>query len=245
MENTTKKTGRLAWLLPFRSIVFLLVFVTGSSLTGKALGDMSNWWTKVAGIVNCVTIAVIVMLANSAGSSYKELLNIHKGEKLFKRFVLIPLGFFAVGMAGMYLAGLICYGKVMPRASLDLVAPVSVFLAVLNMIFLPVLTALAEEGLYLGCGTGVIKNKVLAIAVPAFFFALQHCFIPALFDWRYMAYRFVSFLPLTVIFCLYFRKKRDPLPIMIGHALLDLATASTILATSTVPGLYEQMGSMM
>ncbi len=81
----------------------------------------------------------------------------------------------------------------------------------------------------------------MAIIVPAFFFALQHCFIPMLFDLRYIIYRFVSFLPLTLILCWYYRKKRNPLPVMTGHAIIDLATALQILATSTVPGLYETM----
>ena len=31
------------------------------------------------------------------------------------------------------------------------------------------------------------------------------------------------------------------LPIMVGHAVIDFATVMQILATSAVPGLYEQM----
>ena len=31
------------------------------------------------------------------------------------------------------------------------------------------------------------------------------------------------------------------LPIMVGHALIDLATAAQIVATSFVPGLYQTM----
>ena len=39
-------------------------------------------------------------------------------------------------------------------------------------------------------------------------------------------------------------KSRNPLPIMIGHAIIDVATVMQILATSMVPGLYEMMCSM-
>lgn len=70
------------------------------------------------------------------------------------------------------------------------------------------------------------------IALPAFFFSLQHCFIPTLPEPRYIAYRFLSFLPLTLLFCLFYRKRRNPLPIMTGHALIDLATAVQIFAVS-------------
>ena len=59
-----------------------------------------------------------------------------------------------------------------------------------------------------------------------------------------MIYRFISFLPLTVILCWYYHKKRDPLPIMIGHAVIDAATVMQIAATSFIPGFYDQMCNM-
>lgn len=76
------------------------------------------------------------------------------------------------------------------------------------------------------------------------FFALQHSFIPVLFDVKYIIYRFISFLPLTIILCWHYHKKRNPLPIMVGHAVIDVATVMQILATSFVPGLYEKMCAM-
>lgn len=77
-----------------------------------------------------------------------------------------------------------------------------------------------------------------------FFFALQHSFIPTLFDVRYIIYRFISFLPLTLILCWYYYRKRNPLPIMVGHAIIDVATVMQILATSAISGLYEVMCGM-
>ena len=56
-----------------------------------------------------------------------------------------------------------------------------------------------------------------------------------------LVFIFLSFLPLTLILCWYYYRKRNPLPIMIGHALIDLATAVQIVATSFVPGLYQTM----
>ena len=145
-----------------------------------------------------------------------------------------------VGMAGMYLSGWICYG-VIPYAAPMMIAPIPVVLAVINLIALPVSTALAEDSLYLGCGVRQFENKFAAIIVPAFFFAVQHSFIPTLPDVRYIVYRFISFLPLTVILCMHYHKHKNPLPIMIGHAVIDMATAGQILATSVIPGFYEMM----
>ena len=148
-----------------------------------------------------------------------------------------------VGGTGMYLAGYLCYG-VIPYAAPMMIAPIPAWLAIINVIVLPISTAFAEEGLYLGCGVNQIKNKCIAIILPAFFFALQHSFIPLLFDGKYIIYRFISFFPLTLILCGHYHKKRNPLPIMVGHAIIDVATVMQILATSLVPGLYETMCGM-
>lgn len=122
-----------------------------------------------------------------------------------------------------------------------MIAPIHKVLAVINVVLLPITTTFAEDGLYLGCGVNQIKNKYAAIILPAFFYALQHCFIPTLLDGRYIVYRFLSFLPLTLILCWYYYRKRNPLPIMVGHALIDLATAAQIVATSFIPELYQTM----
>lgn len=97
--------------------------------------------------------------------------------------------------------------------------------------------------MYLGCGVNQIQNTCLAVVVPAFFFC-THSFIPTLFDWKYMIYRFISFLPLTLILCWYYHKKRDPVPVMVGPAVIDAATALQILATSAILGLYDMMCKM-
>ncbi len=238
------KDKYLPYFLPVRAFIFFLVFIESAFYVGHGMQAVSNWWSIVASAVNIVTIVMLVLLAKGAGKSYAELINYKKGKKSAVRYLLIPLGIIVIGMAGMYLAGLICYGTILPKAALEVIAPMPPVLAVINMAVLPLTVPFAEDGLYLGCGVNCIGNKYAAVLVPAFFYAFQHCFIPTLFDARYMLYRFLSFLPLTIMLCWYYRKKRDPVPIMIGHAVLDAATASMILMTSVIPGFYEEMCSM-
>ena len=233
----------LPLLLPVRSVVFALIFIIGSKLVGKDVSEISRWWSPAATIVNILTILLIVFAAKKSGQTYKELINYEKGKTTKKQAILVTLMILIVGMGGMFLAGYICYG-VIPYGAPMMIAPIPKALALINMLFLPVTTALAEDGMYLGCGVNSIENKLAAILIPAFFFALQHCYIPTLFDSKYMLYRFISFLPLTIILCAYYHKKRNPLPIMIGHAVIDLATAGQIIATSFIPGFYEKMCSM-
>ena len=225
--------------MPLRSILFILVFLTVSAVTGKDLSDISNIWSVVASIINILFVLALALITKKQGG-YLKLINYEKGKTRPKQvFAMIGI-ILLVGMAGMYLAGWICYG-VIPYAAPMMIAPIPVVPAVINLIVLPVSTALAEDSLYLGCGVRQIENKFVAIIVPAFFFAVQHSFIPTIPDVRYIIYRFISFLPLTVILCMHYHKHKNPLPIMIGHAVIDVATAGQILATSVIPGFYEMM----
>lgn len=235
--------NRLPYLLPVRSVIFALVFIIGAGAVNKSLSGISSWWSTAATAVNIFTILLLVLAAKKCGLTYAQLINYRKGQSGVKRIAAIIAVTLIVGMAGMYIAGYICYG-VIPYAAPMMIAPIPKVLAVINVLLLPVTTALAEDGLYLGCGVDKIQNKYAAVLVPAFFFALQHCFIPTLFDARYIIYRFLSFLPLTVILCMHYRRHRDPLPIMAGHALIDVATVAQIMATSFIPGFYDKMCSM-
>ena len=230
-----KNKVKLEYLLPLRCIVFLLFYVFKAM---RMNSDISSW-SVIASITNIFTIYILTVAAKSRGMTYSQLINFRKGQFRANDILLI-IAFAAVGMAGMFLAGLVCYGTIQPEVSVRLIAPIPPFFAMANFLLLPITAALAEDGLYLGCGTARIENKYAAVIVPTFFYALQHCFIPAIFDVRYMVYRFLMFLPLAMIFCLYYQKKRSPLPLMISHGLLDLATSSSILAMSVIPSAYEQ-----
>ena len=242
----TEKNSRLALMLHFRSIVFIRVGVIGAVIVDKQVSGISNWWSVAATAVNIVTILIVVLAAKRSGKGFKQFIGLTKGKNTPKKLILLVLGFAAVGYGGLNLAGLVCYGSIMPKVTVEhVVAPIPFVLALINLVLLPATISFAEDGLYLGCGVNSFKNKYAAIIVPAFFYTLQHCFIPTMFDMKYMLYRFLSFLPLTVIFCWYYHKKKNPLPMMIAHAVLDYATAMTILITSSSGELYDKMLSMV
>ena len=229
--------------MPVRSIIFPLIFLVGAGLVNKRIDEISNWWSVADTIVNLLTIAMLIFAARSTGQTFAELIGYKKGQTKVSQVVIVSVVILVLGMGGMFLAGFLCYG-VIPYAPPMVIAPIPVVLAAVNIPLLPITTAFAEDGLYLGCGVNNIKNKYAAVLVPALFYALQHSFIPTLFDVRYILYRFLSFLPLTVILCAYYYKKRDPVPIMIGHVIIDVATVAQIMATSAIPGFYDMMCGM-
>lgn len=236
------KTKFYPYLLPIRCIIFLLIFIIVSFTTGKELDEISNIWSIVASVVNIAIILLLVFITRKNGG-YKKLINYEKGKTTPKQIVTMVILILVLGMGGMYLAGFLCYG-VIPYFAPMMIAPIPLWIAIINILILPITTALAEDGLYLGCGVNQIKNKYIAIFVPAFFFALQHSFIPTLFDLRYIVYRFLSFLPLTILLCMHYHKHEKPLPIIVGHAVIDVMTVAWILITSAVPSFYEMMCNM-
>ena len=197
-------------------------------------------WSVVATIVNIVTIIILILVTKN---NYKKLINYEKGKTKVKQVVVISLIVLLVGTIGMYLAGFICYKKI-PYSPPMMIRPIPVVLAILNFIVLPLTVSFAEDALYLGCGVNSFKNKYFAILIPAFFYAIQHSFIPTLFDFKFIIYRFLSFLPLTIILCWYYHKHKNPVPIMIGHALIEMASVVLILITSISPKIYQKMLNM-
>ena len=236
------KTKFYPYLLPIRCIIFLLIFIIVSFTTGKKLDEISNIWSIVASVVNIAIILLLVLITRKNGG-YKKLINYEKGKTTPKQIVTMVILILVLGMGGMYLAGFLCYG-VIPYFAPMMIAPIPLWIAIINILILPITTALAEDGLYLGCGVNHIKNKDIAIFVPAFFFALQHSFIPTLFDLRYIVYRFLSFLPLTILLCMHYHKHKNPLPIIVGHAVIDVFTVAWILVTSAMPEFYAMMCNM-
>lgn len=152
-----EKRKYMAYFLPVRSVIFLLVFIIGAFIVQQDIRDIGNWWSIVASAVNIVTILLLVLLAKKSGMSYAGLIYYEKGKRSIKALVLIPLGIVIAGMACMYLAGFVCYGTIMPEVSLEVIAPVPAVLAVINMAVLPLTVPFAEDGLYLGCGVNSIK----------------------------------------------------------------------------------------
>lgn len=230
--------SKLALLLPIRCIAFIVIFLSIMGITNKELIELTNCWSIVCSIVNILLILLLIVLTKIKGSNYYELVNYEKGKTKFKEVLIICLIVISLGAGGMYLSGLIFYQK-FPYIDKNMASPIPVWLAIINAFILPISTALAEDGLYLGCGVNSINNKCLKVIIPGFFFALQHSFIPLLFDIKYIGYRFLSFLPLTMLLAYIYSKKKNPLPIMIAHALIDVFTVMIIIIYSINPSLLN------
>lgn len=232
------KPDRNVWfVLPMRSVLFLVIFLLCGIMTQKDLTDITHWWSVIASAVNIVTIAVLWGMGKRSGTTYRQLIRLGKNQKNFLKGFLFVFVMLLIAMAGMYLAGWLCYGE-FPYLAPMMIAPIPPYLALLNLLILPITTTIAEEGVYLGCGVNGFHSKWTAVFVPAFFYAVQHSFIPTIFDGGFVLYRFLSFLPLTIWICYQYHRKGCIAYIMAGHWLLNIATTIQIVITSFYPQAY-------
>ena len=131
------KRDKLPYLLPIRSVVFLIIFLAGSRITSKQLNDMSSWWTTVATIVNILTVIMLIYISRKNDMTYLDLIGYRKGDTSIKQIVIISIMILSVGGGGMYLAGFLCYG-ILPYSPPMMIAPVPKVLALINFFLLPV-----------------------------------------------------------------------------------------------------------
>lgn len=233
------------FILPLvRSALFIIVGLLFAMSTNQTLEQASKWWSVICTICNIITIVLLVIICKSEGTTYKELIGYQKGQSKIKYTLLIVVLMLILGMGGMYGFGFMIYGYV----PVTMVQPIPVWYAIINVILLPLTIIFAELPLYFGYSLNRIEkitgSKILSIAYPISFYALQHCFFPLLNDWKYMLFRFLSFLPLLFVLGIVYYKNKKLEPLMIGHGILDLATGVQILISSLSPALFEMMKSI-
>jgi hypothetical protein len=230
----------LRFLLPLRCFLFITAGLLLSIMLSTSSEELNKWWTIIVSVCNIITIALLLFFCQRNKTTYGEFVNYKKGKTSIKSVIITAFVILVVGMGGMQLAGIICYGEI-PHFPIIMIQPIPLWLAIMNIIVLPLTTTLAEDGIYLGAIKQNDSKHIIILS--AFFYAFQHSFIPFIPDVSFIIYRFLSFLPLAIIMCLWYRKTKNPLPFMVGHFIINLATVAQIVMTSASPDLFEHMKS--
>ncbi len=219
------KKNKYLLLLPLRSIIFIMIFLITALLTKKSVEEISIYWTIIVVICNLLTIGVLLLLCKKEKITYLELIGFKKSK--VKTILLIGVVIAIIDAIGAYLFELI-FHDVATSSSEILMHSLPIWLVVVDLILLPITSTIAEEGLYLGVGINKLDNIYLAML----FYAMQHCFFPMILNYRYFIYRFIVFMPSIIFMCIYYKKKKEILPIMFEHFVVNLVTIVQILLIS-------------
>ncbi len=231
-----------------RSFLFIIggfLLLTFPSFHGKNLQELSMWWPLVCIGVNLVTILFLVVRIRSEGTSFRELIYYHPDKKKMRKEILTATPLMLVlGIGGLMGFSWLVYGY-MPVTNSQ---PLPIWAAILVVILLPITIVFSEIPFYLGyCAPRIqkiTKNEFFAIVYPLFFYALQHSFMPLLFDYKHILSRFIMFIPLLIMIGIWFHRKKTLLPLMAGHGLLDVFTGIQLLMVALFPSIFEMMNSV-
>jgi hypothetical protein len=137
---------------------------------------------------------------------------------------LIPVSLLFI-LGGTCVAGWLVYGTPAPPYFLGGLPLPAALYGLLVWPFVWGLTEQMEYNGYLLSRLQVLCRRTsVAIAVVAFFWSLQHAFMPLTFDVKFMAYRLLASPPLAGFETLLYLRLRRLVPLAIAHALMDGAT---------------------
>jgi membrane protease YdiL (CAAX protease family) len=139
-------------------------------------------------------------------------------------FVLIPPSLLFV-FAGTYTAGWLLYGRLAPPYLLgDLPLPAALY----GVLVFPFIWGLTEQMTYNGYLLPrfqvLCRSTSLAIAIVAFVWSAQHVVMPLTFETKFMAFRLLSSIPLSLFMTLLYLRLRRLIPFAVAHALMDGAS---------------------
>lgn len=196
------------------------------------------WWPMVAVMTNILTLALLVCLMRQEGRHWWSLFKVdvvHLWRDLAVVLGLAVVTAILVIVPNFGLATLL-FGDA--EAPLDtFVQPLPVWAALVTFVLFPLTIALTELPTYFGYlqpRLEVLTRRAwAAVALSAGFFSLQHATLPLVFEWRFIAWRGLMFLPFTVFLALILRwRPRLLLYFAVLHGLADFQIAQTIFNAS-------------
>lgn len=195
-----------------------------------------NWWSVYGTLIDVGCLGLLIWLTRREGIRLRDLISFSRSH--LKRDVLLGLGIMIVVFpvcvfGGGMLAMRIAYGSPnpeLPEATFIRTLPL---LGVLysRILWWP-LWSLTEELTYNGYALPRLKaltgSTWLSVAAVAFSWSIQHSFLPWV-NPQHGLYLFLTFIPLTIVLQLIYLRVRRLTPLVIGHWLMDLASAVFML----------------
>ena len=232
------------WALLFLRIGLAVVFQAGVAIGFLLAGSAdpwraaADWWLAWFAAVSVINLAVLRTLLHREGKRLRDLYRPSPhGRGTDLKWVVLGLAIAgpAVVVPNLVVGNLL-WGSAQMGADLSF-RPLPVMGAAILVVTFPVIHALAELPTYFGFVMPRLVAsqgwRLRAVVVTALVLSTQHVVLPLLFDWRFIVWRALMFLPfaLWIGFVVYRRPTTLPY-LVIGHALLDASLPILILIAS-------------
>jgi hypothetical protein len=231
-------------MLVFRSVLAIALQAAVAAIALVAGADdpwrvAADWWLAWFVVLNVATLVVLQRLLAMEGRRLRDLYRIDRahlrGDLGWLLVVLAVAG--PLGMLPNMFLGEALWGSSQVGADLSFRAlPVAAALAIL--VTFPIVQGAAELPTYFGYVLPRLRERygwqLRAVLVTAFVLSTQHVFLPTLFDWRFIAWRGLMFLPFALWFGFALDRRPRLLPfLVVAHGLLDASLPILVLVAST------------
>jgi len=211
--------ARMIFAFLAQGIIALLFFRNVS----HPLQAAAPWWPVYGTLID---VGCFLLLRHWSAETLADLIQFNR-KLLFKDFfsgLKMILWVFPLAMGGIVSFSLIFFNSPQPP---EIYQPLPFWAAIYSLTVFPLIWALMEQTTYQGYAlnqlTALFQHKGLSVALVTFGWGIQHIALPFIADWRYLLYRFLSFLPLAALMCIVYMRKKRLVPFITAHWLLDAA----------------------
>lgn len=238
--NATATRSTCLWLvLPFRLALFaavqgLIALLFLLADTPDPWGESARWWVFTAIITNGFTVYLLTRLYRVEGRRYGDIMRIHRNS--LWRDLALSLGVLLlaapIGVIPSNVIGKMLFGTADIPVSI-MFRPLPTWAILVGLLF-PISIAFSELPIYFAYAMPRLEQRLhsgwLALTLAALFLSVQHLTLPFIFDWRFIVWRAVMFLPFALYLGVVLRLRPRLLPyLMICHFIIDMLTLSTYL----------------
>lgn len=235
---------RAVWSMLFLRIGLAIGFQCLFALGHLALGvadpwrSAADWWITSFMLSEFVNLWLLGRLARAEGIRLRDIYSprrIGLGKDLAWLALALavsgPLGYLPNVMLAKALWG-------DPQISADLIfRAIPVAAAWVTVIVFPVIHAFTELPTYFGYVMPRLQalagKRVPPMLICAAVLSTQHVVLPLLFDWRFIVWRLLMFLPFALWMGFVLHKRPTVMPYLVaGHVLLDFSLPVFILLAS-------------
>ncbi|MBC8452650.1 MAG: hypothetical protein H8D65_02210 [Spirochaetes bacterium] len=227
-------TKKLTALLISRLLLFAF-FQAIIALVLKSWNESEKYWMLSATLGNIVSIIFLSALCKIEGNKYLNLLKFDRArwKKDLPLFSGLTLLIVPIAMGPNYLLSIWLWGDFSYSYEL-LFRSIPHQITFILLIAFPVTIAFAELPTYFGYIMPrlqkSLKNKWLGMLLPVLFLSIQHCCLPLIFEFRFILFRGLVFLPFALLLGITLWKRPRLLPyFMILHGLMDMQTVIMLI----------------
>lgn len=241
IETLKVGSGVIKWaigLVVARCILLILVqgiiaFYYHTSGHSTPWASAAKWWTVYGSAVDLSCLLLLFFALKQEGKSLSSLIDFDK-KRIFKDLktgVLIYILIFPlVGLAYSLGLGYLIFNE----STLDSIVgqlaerTLPTWAYFYSIFIWWIIWSTTEELTYQAYSLPRLLSKYSQVKVfllIGFFWALQHSFLPLIFDWRFILWRLLAFFPLVICLMIAYMKTGRITPVIFAHAMMDFSAA--------------------